>query len=163
MNNYKEMTKTEYAAHRGITQAAVSKLIRQDSILITPDDKVDVEISDMMLDKFSDSPKREDLIDRLDVMGDYSLYRTELTKHKAELAKIDLDKARNKVVDAEEVRTAAFDTARRTRDALLNLKDKLPPLLAPETDIHKIYTILDREFSEVLSELYNQFIPRSVQ
>jgi phage terminase Nu1 subunit (DNA packaging protein) len=136
--------------------------------MITDDGKVDVEISDMLLDQFSDSGTqttaqdrdRESLTTKLSIIGDYSEQRALLTKYKADKAKLDLDIALGRVVDIDIVTRAAHDTARRTRDTLLNMPDRLAPILAAETDVFKIRTILDDEFRKSLDELYNEFIPK---
>ena len=158
------MTKTQYAKHRNVSGAMISKLIKEDRILITPDGKVDVEISDTLLDSFSDaSDPRNSLSTKLSNIGDYSANRARLTKYKADMAKIDYERASDKSVDKAGVSIAAHSTARRTRDGFMSLLDRLPPILAPLDNPHEIRNTLDTEFRAVLEELYNEFIPRSVQ
>lgn len=144
----------------------VSKLVREDRIMITPDGKVDVEISDMLLDQFSDSgtqttaKDRDGLTTKLSLIGDYSEQRARMTQYKADKAKLDLDLALGRVVDIEIVTRAAHDTARRTRDTIMNIPDRLAPMIAAETDVFKVRTVLDEELRKALDELYNEFIPK---
>lgn len=156
------MTKTEYAKHRGISQAAVSKMVREDRILVTDDGRIDAEVSDVLLDQFSESPlqnpQRDELLEHLSGIESYPEQRALLTKYKAGLAKIELDKASGTVVDATHVRDVAHSTARRVRDHILNLPDRLAPLLAAETDTHAVRTLLDSELRSALTELHNEFI-----
>jgi len=169
------MTKSEYARHRGVSPQAVDKLIKNERIMVTADGKVDVEISDIIMNQFSDSEQsrgmtysnleddgsdfREGLITQLATIGSYSEQRALLTSYKAQLAKIELDKASGAVIDAETVKREAFSTARRVRDSILNLPDRIAPLVATADDVHAIRTILDTELRKALTELYNEFIP----
>lgn len=169
------MTKSEYARHRGVSPQAVDKLIKNERIMVTPDGKVDVEISDIIMNQFSDSEQsrdmtysnlddegsdfREGLITQLATIGSYSEQRALLTSYKAQLAKIELDKAAGKSLDAERVRCEAFTTGRSVRDSVLNLSDKLAPIVATMDNIHAIRTLLDTEFRKALTCLYNEFIP----
>lgn len=163
----KTMTITEYANHRGVSQQMISKLVRDDRVLLTTDNRIDCEISDLLLDSFSDSAlknqttqatKRETVINQLSEISSYSEQRALLTQYKASLAKIDLDKASGEVVATADVRFAAFDTARRVRDFILNLPDRLAPLLAVESDTHTIRNLLDTELRRGLDELHNEFL-----
>jgi hypothetical protein len=160
------MTKTEYAKHRNVSQAAVSKMVREDRILVTPDGRIDSDVSDVLLNQFSESPlqnqARDSLLEQLGTVESYTEQRALLTKYKAGLAKIDLDKAAGTVVDAIHVRDVAHSTARRVRDHILNLPDRLAPLLAAETDTHAIRTLLDSELRSALEELHNEFIQEDI-
>lgn len=156
------MTKSQYAKHRGVSAAMITKLAQEDRILITPEGKVDVEISDTLLDAFSDALNpRQSLSDKLTNIGNYSSERSRLTKYKADLAQLDFEKAQGKLTEVSTVSNAAFSTARRVRDGFMNLLDRLPPLLAPLTEHHDIRNLLNTEFRNVLEELHNEFISRS--
>lgn len=158
------MTKTEYAKHRGISQAMVSKMVNDDRILVNDDGSVDQEISDLLLDKFSESPLRTDppdtrdsMLERLSEVSSYAEQRALLTGYKAEMAKIELDKAKGMVVDSVTVRDSAFTTARRVRDAILNIPDRVAPIIAAESNTHTVRTLLDTELRRSLEELHNEF------
>ncbi len=49
------MTKAEYSRHRGISKAAVTKLVRNDSIIVFPDGQIDVVLSDLLLNSSLES------------------------------------------------------------------------------------------------------------
>lgn len=162
--NITTMTKTEYAKHRGISQSMVSKLLRDDRIIATEDNMIDQEISDILMDKFSESPLRnptddlrESMLNQLSDVGSYAENRAALTGYKAEMAKIDLDRAKNSIVDIAVVRNAAFTTARRVRDAILSISDRIAPIVAAETNTHRVRTLLDSELRKALEELRNEF------
>jgi hypothetical protein len=145
--------------------------------MITDDGKVDVEISDMLLDQFSDSGTQTTAQDRdrdqepdsinldnitkkLATIGSYAEQRTLLTAYKARKAKVEMEKAERSVADIDLVIRTAYDTARRTRDAGMSISDRLAPVLAAESDVFKVRTILDEALRDVFDELYNEFIPK---
>ena len=160
------MTKAEYARHRGISKPAISKLVRQDRILITSDGRVDQEISDLLLDEFSQQarkrpshdvdPARKEFIERLTSTGTYAEKRALLTGYKAELARLELERTKSTLVDADEVRKSAFECARRTRDTILSLPNRLSAILAAENSEHKIREYLTTELAKALEELANE-------
>lgn len=154
------MTKTEYADHRGVTKPAISKMAREERILITPEGLVDADVSDILLDQFSESPLRNPNGPVAAVFGvdSYPEQRARLTKYKADLAQIELSRASGAVVDSTVVKSEAHTTARRVRDHILNLPDRLAPMLAAATDIHEVRTLLDSELRKSLEELHNEFI-----
>jgi hypothetical protein len=57
------------------------------------------------------------------------------------------------LVDAVQVRHQAFEMARRTRDALLAIAERVAPVLAAETDPAKIHEVLVREVRQACEEL----------
>lgn len=159
------MTQTQYAKHRGVSKQMINKLVKDDRILLTPNGMIDCELSDVLLDNFSDASlknqhtqTRDNVLTQLAEIGSYSEQRALLTQYKAGLAKIELDKASGAVVDVTAVQYAAFDTARRVRDSILNLPDRLAPLLAAESDVHTIRTMIDTELRRGLDELHNEFL-----
>lgn len=165
MTNPTIMTKTQYAKHRGVSRQMIGKLAKDDRILLTADGMIDCELSDVLLDNFSDTSlknqhtqTRDGIMTQLSDIGSYSEQRALLTQYKAGLAKIELDKASGAVVDTAVVQYAAFDTARRVRDSILNLPDRLAPLLAAESDVHTARTLLDTELRRALDELHNEFL-----
>lgn len=86
----------------------------------------------------------------------------EQTKKLNEL-KIRREQRRNdieekKYISALDVRAAAFAKARAVRDAILNISDRVAPILAAESDSMKIKEILDLEHRNALEELSNENI-----
>ncbi len=77
-------------------------------------------------------------------------------KSEVERAKLLEIKARvesGKYVDADEMKTAAFNRARVVRDGLLNIPDRLASILATESDATRVHEILTAEIRTVLEEL----------
>jgi phage terminase Nu1 subunit (DNA packaging protein) len=73
----------------------------------------------------------------------------------AKLAQLDYDVKIGKLVSAEEVKNKVFQAARVTRDAILNIPDRITGELAAETDYHRVYDLLKRELQQALEEMTN--------
>lgn len=79
--------------------------------------------------------------------------KVRLTKARADHAEIELKARRGELLNAEEVKQAAFDMARITRDALLNIPDRIAAGLAVETDQHRVREMLTTALYEALERL----------
>jgi len=79
--------------------------------------------------------------------------RTLAQRYKAALLKIELDERTGRLVDAEQVRASAFAKARAVRDSLLNIPDRIAPILAAEGDAGKVAEIITREIRQAMEEL----------
>ena len=76
----------------------------------------------------------------------------------AELKKIELAEKQGALLRADLVRKAAFDVARKTRDAVLNVSDRIADqLLIMETAL-EIKKLLDHELKEALMTLTRETI-----
>lgn len=71
----------------------------------------------------------------------------------ARLAKLDYEERSGKLVDAEEVKKEAFKLARTTRDALLNIPDRVSAEFAGLTTPHEIHVRLSEEIRKALEAL----------
>ena len=79
--------------------------------------------------------------------------RTLSQRYKAALLKIELEERTGKLIDAEKVKSAAFAQARTVRDALLNIPDRVSPILAAERDQLKVADLLTNEIRAALEIL----------
>ncbi len=79
--------------------------------------------------------------------------RTLKERFKTALLKITLDEKTGRLVEAEQVKVAAFNKARLVRDALLNIPDRISPILAAESDQGRVTELLIGEIRQVLEEL----------
>lgn len=79
--------------------------------------------------------------------------RTLSERYKAALRKIELDEKTGRLVEAEQVKIAAFNKSRAVRDSLLNIPDRVAPILAAETDELRVSEILNQELKAALEEL----------
>jgi hypothetical protein len=71
----------------------------------------------------------------------------------AQLAKLEWERESGKVVEADKVRTDAFNIARRAREMILALPARLAPVLAGESNSFEVQRILTDELRLVCDEI----------
>lgn len=74
-------------------------------------------------------------------------------KTEATRAELELRARQGELLDGGEVRAAAFNKGRLVRDGMLNIPDRIAPILAGEADEKRIHEILAAEIRRVLEEL----------
>jgi len=79
--------------------------------------------------------------------------RVRLTRAQRELAELDLQHKKGQLLDAEEVKKAAFEKARVVSEAFENIPARIGAILAAETDEFKICHILKVELDKTREEL----------
>ena len=79
--------------------------------------------------------------------------RTVKERYKAALLKIELDEKMGALVDSEQVKLTAYNTARQVRDALLNIPTRISAILAAESDQNRVAEILTGEIRQALEAL----------
>ncbi len=79
--------------------------------------------------------------------------RTVKERFTAALRKLEYEEKSGKLVDAETVKLAAFNKARAVRDTLLNIPDRIAPILAAEADEAAVNKILATEIRSALEDL----------
>ena len=72
---------------------------------------------------------------------------------RAKLLEIKAKVEAGKYIDADTVKTAAFNKARVVRDGLLNIPDRLAAVLAAENDPARVHELLAAEIRTALEEL----------
>ena len=175
----KFMTQTEYAEHRGISQPRVSTLIRTGQIPASAMRKIsgkrliDMEKADKALDENLDKirnpnpeprkrrGKKEATISEIKQTvehagtGGMTLAKAQQVQaqYKAALLKLEYEQKSGKLIDAEVVEVETFNFARRVRDAIQNVPDRVSSELASYTDVHKVRETLTAAYNEVLEEL----------
>jgi len=164
------MNQSEYAKHRGITKQAVSKLVKNDRILLNPDGSIDVAISDTLLESAPNTVKvkrggrgrgghnptyntDEESIQRLQEVLDYPGARAKYTKYKAELARLEFEEEDKQLVRVQDVKHEAFECARKVRNKVLSVVDRVSGLVAAEQDEFIVRGILEKELRNALEEL----------
>lgn len=75
--------------------------------------------------------------------------------YEARIKKLDYEVKKGKLINADEVRVAAFNVARVTRDKLMNIPERLAPLLVGVGDIHEAHKLLGSEIRLICEELAN--------
>jgi len=100
-----------------------------------------------------EKPEKSKKGDRIANLNTYGGATTWKAKYEALLRQQEYEIKGGIYVLAEEVKSAAFNKARIIRDTLLNIPDRLSPILASEHDQDKIYQLLSGEIKLVLEEL----------
>lgn len=83
----------------------------------------------------------------------YSRARAAREAAQAQLAKLTLDERLGKLVNASEVKLAAFSVARHARDQLLGIPARVAPLLVAVDDRAEIERVLENEIEKICKEL----------
>jgi hypothetical protein len=155
----KLITQAEYARSRNVTRQMVSKEIRQGKYPKHRGCKIDPEEADALLASTRD-PARElrksepsAATPRTIAPEGFYAARTVREHYAARLAKLEYERECGKLVDVEEVNKSAFEMGRIIRDALLNLPDRLAPILAAESDVHKVHALMMKEIRTRLETL----------
>ena len=175
------MTKAEYADRRGWSRAYVSKLVKQDRLVLTDDGKVDADASDAQLAANAD-PSKAGVVDRhhqervdkgvyahiapgaepspaLPSVGagsgvplDYQKARARREFALALLAEDEYRKSRSELVERALVDSAAFTAARALRDLLMGIPPKIAGELVTLTDPWEIERRLTQALRRALED-----------
>lgn len=153
-----ELSIRAYAKHKGVTDTAVRKAIKNGRITIKKNGKIDKEKADADWETYKQIEKERDMPLVQESMGSDSrnIYRQSKTveaTYKAKNEKLKYEKEIGKLIDANQVRIEAFNMARKTRDRVLNVPDRVIPMLIGKTDIKEMKKILRKELIVALKEL----------
>jgi len=83
----------------------------------------------------------------------YSKARASKTAYEAKIAQVKYEELTGSLVKVEEVKTVAKDIGRNLRDALMNIPNKLSPVLAAETNVDEVSKVLEAEIRAALENL----------
>lgn len=89
----------------------------------------------------------------------YAQSRAIREAYMARLAKIEFEEKAGKLVSRDEVRVAIFNVARRSRDMLMAVADRVTPLVVGQEDAHEIHRIITDEMRRIAAELAKMKLP----
>jgi hypothetical protein len=172
-----------YAKHRGVSLKAVQKAIESGRIHTTADGKIDVEQADAewarntgpKVRRSSGEPKtppprsEEARHESLPAGPSYAQSRAIREAYEARLAKLTYEERIKKLINADEMRIAAFNLSRMIRDRVLNVPDRVVGAVLAEVrsalaalgigeeqlkgmDMAKVHGILLAEVRNILEE-----------
>jgi len=160
----------EFAESQGFSRPYVTKLVQQGVIVRDANGEIDKDAAVAALAARRDpakalrrgrpAHKREitaiggPTSDALSTLMLKSRIKTEVERGK--LAELDRKQREGELVERSEVEEAAFASARRVRDALMNIPGRVASLYAAETDPQKIHQNLEDEIRNVLLELIDE-------
>ena len=142
----KLMSKAEYARYRGWSRANVTNHVKAGNITPTKDGKIDPVKADQELE--ANSP-RYNKTQEADGESLAELRRMH-EKYKVRRAKLEVEQLEGSLVDAKAVKDIAFRQGRLVRDTLLAIPSRLAPVVANESDEHRVHEIIHKEVKESL-------------
>jgi len=143
----------DYAQHRGVSKQAVYKAIAEGRIQLVQG-RIDLTTADR---EWAENSAPAGAVPDGEPAGagagsSYNRARTAWQVYRAQIAKLDYEQRSGRLVDAEAVRTAAFEEARRTREKVMALPARISPQLAQKTRA-ECARILTLELRRLLDEL----------
>lgn len=149
----------EYAAHRGVSQSSVSEAIKlgkiSDAVVIKRGlKKIDIKKADILWAQNTlPNNRNSDQVASNPTAQGYAKARAAKEAYAARIAQLNYEQKSGKLCRVDDIKRAASETARVTRDSLLSLPDRLAPLLAAETDLNDIKDLLIEEISKSLQNI----------
>jgi hypothetical protein len=101
----------------------------------------------------NDCPDPDDPKDAREKRHDYFKARAMREAYQAELSKLNYQQRSGELVEVAKVRSEIFDLTRKTRDAILNVPNRIASQLASETDPTKVHNLLNEALVRALEEL----------
>lgn len=173
------MSNKQYAEHRGVTPAFISKLKARgflDDALVKKRGRkiplIDSDKADAMLESNLDphttkkksnqtkplekKPSRKKS-KKVDNQSTYAQVRTESERYKAQERRLKLEVEQRKWISRAEVKDTLFKVSRLCRDTLLNIGPRIAAQVAAETDENEILKLINHEHNEALAELIHGF------
>jgi len=172
------ISQREYARRRGVTHVAVQRAVKAGRIS-TVNGKIDPALADQQwhentdqskpLNRITGNPKQsrppgeppepmdmggaDEIVGGPSTATGYAKARAARELYQAQLAKLELDRKRGTLVRADEVRLGAFNMARKARDQLLALPERLASVLAATEEPAEVQRILEEEIERICQEI----------
>jgi hypothetical protein len=147
-----------YARRRGVSHEAVRRALASGRIGARPDGRIDPETADRQWGANTRPKVRRGLGGDPPLMS-FAEARALREHYRAELARLEYEQRVAGLLDAEEVRAAAFTCARRARDLLLAIPDRVAPVVAGLTDVGECHRVLEAEVERASDELSQPIAP----
>ncbi len=152
----KKVTQAEFGKIIGTSRQYVSKLVKKGVISVDEDGKIDVTKAKKAIKDVS-VPSRDNTR-KSKITGDHSklekLTYTEILKRKnieqIKLLKLQCKEKEGELVKWDDAKNKVYLFIRMVRDLVLNIPDRVSPILAAEKDPRKINDILAMELRKAL-------------
>ena len=160
-----ELSIRAYARHRGVTEAAVRKAIKQGRISKGKNGKINPKTADKEWGQNTDPAQikavfteekpdySQNSIPTAANGPSYQQSRAIKEAYGAKLLRLQFEKESKKLISIDDVKVSAFNAARMTRDRILNIPDRVIPQLVGKTNIFEMKEILKAELIKALEEL----------
>ncbi len=158
------VNQAEYARRRGVSRQAVSKAIRSGRIKLVRG-KIDTTLADAQwrantdpapefgVKDVDEGPKAKEGLPPSSLS--YTTSRAIREAYSARLTRLEYEEKVGELISADKVRLQAFNSARRARDLLLAIPDRVAPIVAGIPDQLECHRILLQEIHRVCDELSN--------
>lgn len=170
----------EYARHAGVTAPTIVRAIREGKIKPARHDKIGPLIDPVEADRtWKNAPRIRRQAMKMISVPDESIdgeggdrdqageseattpeaipkfFRSKTIKEHfaAKKAELDYRKAAGEVVESVVVQRQAYKLARKARDRLQSIPDRLAPILAAETNVDKIHRMIADEIADICREI----------
>ena len=170
MNKKSLLTLTQYAAHRKVSKAAVSKAVKEGRITLVVDPATGKRSVDpITADKEwtantvagqksaagvnGQAPPGEPKPDDKPKGPSYADSRAIREAYAARMSKLEYQEKMGSLMSVEKVKQDAFRMARITRDAILAIPDRISHELAATTDQHTVHVTLTKALIDALDQL----------
>jgi hypothetical protein len=151
----------EYGRHRGVSHVAVLKAVRTGRIRQTQDGLIDSDEADRDWAHNTHPAPRAPRAAPSGTKpeGGFGAARTVREHYEALLARLDYEEKMAKLVSADEVKIARFQTAQVFGEYMMRIPDHLAPVLAAETDANRVYELLSLAIRGALTDFADQCSP----
>ena len=146
-----KITRAEYARRKGWSKPYVSKLVQTGKITLDDKNLLDPDVADNEL--IANSGPSADDVEQNKKGVTFNTARTMREVYAARLARLEYELKSGQVVPLEEVTRREFNAARVARDVLLNIPDRIAPVIAGETNVDKIHKQITAEIYTALEAL----------
>ncbi|MDE4924356.1 hypothetical protein PQH03_06915 [Ralstonia insidiosa] len=93
----------------------------------------------------------------------YAKSRAIREAYQARMAKLDYEARAEKLLPADTVRVTMFNVARKARDMLMAMPDRIAPLIVGNPDAHEVHRLLTDEVRRVCAEIAGAKPPEHAQ
>lgn len=172
-----------YARLRGVSHTAVRRAIASGRIHPLADGTIDTTAADRDWAANTDeskprstvgrgagahpaaSPERDDVpvtppSNTAQSVTQFAVSRAIRESYQARLTKLEFEERSRTLVRADEVRVTVFNMARRARDVLLTIPDRISPLVAACSDAAECHKIIAGEIRKACEELHEDPLGR---
>jgi hypothetical protein len=156
---------SDYAAHRGVSRVSVHNAINAGRIEKESDGTIDADKADAAWQRNTHPTQKrkteKDVARRtarpidppiINSGPSYAQSRAIKEAYHARLAKLSYEEKTGSLVKIDLIKVAWFNTLRVLRDRVLNMPDRMAPLLSAEGDPKVIRDLLDKELRQVLGD-----------
>lgn len=151
----------KYAAHRGVSLAAVQKAIQSGRIRREKNGSIDPVRADAdwqnntraSTSRLAIPSALNDVIGEAESTSDFQKARTMRLFYEMKLTQLELGVREGRLLDSRELDKVTFNRARRLRDRLLMIPRRIAAQIAAETDRNVIKNILQESFADALEDI----------